>query len=169
MSQRLQKKKFEQSIEELSFLLGIYSNRPEDEYGKGPDNFWDLGNSAFLVIECKNGTITNTICKHDCNQLNGSINWFKSKYYSECCKCYPIMIHNSRTFEYACSPNMDIRIMTPDLLEKFKTNVLKFAENVVKPENYQNPVNVNSLLKQFNLLGSQIVDNYTTLFSINNK
>lgn len=59
--------------------------------------------------------------------------------------------------------------MTPDLLEKFKTNVLKFAENVVKPENYQNPVNVNSLLKQFNLLGSQIVDNYTTLFSINNK
>ena len=162
-------KKFEQSIEELSFLLGIYSNRPEDEYGKGPDNFWDLGNSAFLVIECKNGTITNTICKHDCNQLNGSINWFKSKYYSECCKCYPIMIHNSRTFEYACSPNMDIRIMTPDLLEKFKTNVLKFAENVVKPENYQNPVNVNSLLKQFNLLGSQIVDNYTTLFSINNK
>jgi len=79
------------------------------------------------------------------------------------------MIHNSRTFEYACSPNMDIRIMTPDLLEKFKTNVLKFAENVVKPENYQNPVNVNSLLKQFNLLGSQIVDNYTTLFSINNK
>ena len=79
------------------------------------------------------------------------------------------MIHNSRTFEYACSPNMDIRIMTPDLLKKFKTNVLKFAENVVKPENYQNPVNVNSLLKQFNLLGSQIVDNYTTLFSINNK
>lgn len=162
-------KKFEQGIEEVSFLLGIYSNRPEDEYGKGPDNFWDLGNSEFLVIECKNGTITSTICKHDCNQLNGSINWFKSNYHSECCKCYPIMIHNSGTFEYACSPNESIRIMTPVLLEKFKTNILKFAESVVKPENYNNPVNVNLLLKQFGLLGSQIVDNFTTSFSVNNK
>lgn len=159
-------KTFERSINDISFLIGIYSNRPEEEYGKGPDNFWDIGNSKYLVIECKNGTITETICKHDCNQLNGSINWFTSNYPSTSSSCYPIMIHNSHIFEYACSPNENIRIMTPELLDKFKRNVLMFAENVTKPDVYNNTVQINQLLNQFKLLGTQIVDNYTTSFLI---
>ena len=159
-------KTFERALEELSFLLGIFSNRPEDEYGKGPDNFWDTGNSTFLVIECKNGTITDTICKHDCNQLNGSINWFDLNYPSGSCQCTPIMIHNSRVFEFACSPNEKIRIMTPDLLEKFKGNILSFAENLTLPDAYTNPVRIHQLLSQFNLLGAQIPTAYTTTYQI---
>ncbi len=150
-------------------MLGIYSNRPEDEYGKGPDNFWDVGNSTYFVIECKNGAITETIGKHDCNQLNGSINWFNLQYPSTSCSFYPIMIHNSRVFEYDCSPDERIRIMTPSLLEKFKSNILKFAENAVKPDAYNNTVRINQLLDQFKLLGIQIVENYTTGFTVSRR
>ena len=162
-------KMFEAAIKDISFMLGIYSNRPENEYGKGPDNFWDIGMSKFLVIECKNGTITDTICKHDCNQLNGSITWFETLYRSNSCTCFPIMIHNSNIFEYACSPDANIRIMTPDLLENFKANVNQFAINVVQVESFNNPVKINQLLNQFKLLGEQIVETYTTTFSVKNK
>lgn len=159
-------KVFEAALKDISFLLGIYSNRPEDEYGKGPDNFWDIGTSKFLVIECKNGTITDTICKHDCNQLNGSLNWFEALYRSNSCTCVPIMIHNSNVFEYACSPNASIRIMTPDLLEKFKTNVEQFAINVTQVDSFTNIVKINQLLSQFRLLGGQFVDAFTTRFHV---
>lgn len=161
-------KVFEAALKDLSFLLGIYSNRPEDECGKGPDNFWDIGMSKFLVIECKNGTITDTICKHDCNQLNGSINWFEDLYRSNSCTCIAIMIHNSNVFEYACSPSDSIRIMTPALLDKFKTNVEQFAINVTRVDSFTNTVQINQLLRQFRLLGGLFVEAFTTRFHVKN-
>jgi len=159
-------KRFEQSLKELSFMLGIYSNRPENECGRGPDNFWDIGNNSFLIIECKNGTITPTISKSDCNQLNGSINWFESLYRDNSSKAYPIMIHNSNTFEYASSPDNKIRIMTPELLDNFKSNIILFAQSLVQPENINNSANITTLLNQFDLLGCKIVDTYTKNFSM---
>lgn len=159
-------KQFESSLKELSFLLGIPSYRPEDECGKGPDNFWVIGNSEYFVIECKNGTITDTINKHDCNQLNGSINWFDNLYMSTDATCYPILIHNSNVFEYACSPNANVRIMTPTLLDNFKKAVEQFSVNLVKPENYSNVTEIERLLRQFNLTGKAIIEKFTSTFTI---
>lgn len=161
-------KTFESAIKDISYMIGIYSNRPEDEFGKGPDNFWDIGASNFLVIECKNGTIADTICKHDCNQLNGSINWFETLYRSNSCTCYPIMIHNSNVFQYACSPNKNICIMTPELLDEFKKSIYMFATNVAQVSSFDNLVKINQLLSQFKLLGTQIVDTFTTNFRVKN-
>ncbi len=64
--------------------------------GKEPEDFTILGSGNYLVIECKNETTTDTISKHDCNQLNGSYAWFKNLYQDEQVKCIPVMIHNSR-------------------------------------------------------------------------
>ncbi len=162
-------KQFESALKELSFLLGIPSYRPEDECGKGPDNFWDLGNSEFFVIECKNGTITDTINKHDCNQLNGSINWFENLYMSTEYVCYPIMIHNSNVFEYACSPHQNVRIMTPLLLETFKKSVEQFSINVTLPGKYGNIAETDRLLRQFNLTGRSIVEKFTSSFTVSRR
>lgn len=162
-------KQFEAALKEISFLIGIYSNRPEDETGRGPDNFWDIGDSKFLVIECKNGTITETINKHDCNQLNGSINWFKNIYLNNSYSCFPIMIHNSDIFEFACSPDNNIRIITPELLEKFKCNVKNFAINLVQPDVFNNSIKINELLVQFKLLGKEIVENYSKKYRTSTK
>ncbi len=75
---------FEKAIMEIGRFLGFDSQRPENEYGKGPDNLWSCGNLTFFVIECKNGCTSNKINKHDTNQINGSINWFSNEYDDTC-------------------------------------------------------------------------------------
>lgn len=158
--------RFEAAIKEIALVLGFVSSRPEFERGKGPDNLWGIGNNAYLVIECKNGTVTDTIKKHDCNQLNGSKIWFENEYAGNGFNCTPIMIHNSSVFEHACSPDASTRIMTPVLLDSFRNNILKFAENLVIPGTFKNLDATQRLLSQFALLGSQITASYTTSYSV---
>lgn len=157
---------FEAAIKEIALALGFVSSRPEFERGKGPDNLWGIGNNKYLVIECKNGTITDTIKKHDCNQLNGSKIWFENEYKGNAFFCTPIMIHNSCVFDYACSPDPSTRIITPVLLDKFRNNVSKFVENITKVGTYKKVGITQQVLSQFNLLGDQIVDCYTTPYTI---
>lgn len=159
--------KFEAAMKDISFLLGIYSYRPGSETGKGPDNFWDVGDGNFFVIECKNETTTETISKHDCAQLNTSIEWFNGLYHSSG-SCYPFMIHNSKIFSFESSPNAKIRIMTPRKLSSFKEQISAFSHEVVLAENFSNPSNITRLLNQHQLFGIQIFNNYTEHFAINN-
>lgn len=158
-------KQFEKALKDLSFLIGFYSERPEEETGRGPDNLWCLENNEFLVIECKNEAITETISKKDCNQLNGSIQWFNNEYASvRGAKAIPIMIHPSKVFEYSASPSSDIRIMTPDLLEKFKDEVLGFSKAFTLTDNYNDLLNIEKLLKQYCLDTSNLSNTFTTCF-----
>lgn len=157
---------FEAALKDISFLIGIESERPENESGRGPDNCWILGNKECLVIECKNEATRQTICKHDCNQLNGSINWFDSLYKSKGCSCVPIMVHNSKTFAHDCAPDTRIRIMTPRLLDKFKEAVRGFSLALTHEKNFSDSSKVRTLLKKFNLQGEQIVSEYTEPFRI---
>lgn len=156
---------FENAFEKIAFFLGLTARRPESEYGKGPDVLWRIGELKFIVIECKNGVQTETICKHDCNQLNGSAHWFENSYDSSC-EYIPIMIHKANFFEHACSPNPQIRIMTENDLEKFKNSVLKFSLGVVQPGNFNDPAKVNELLAVNNLNGMKIVEIFTSEFRL---
>ncbi len=106
-------KRFENAIRDVFEMIGYNARQPEREVGKGPDDFVMLGTGDYLVIECKNETITDTICKHDCNQLMGSFSWFNNLYQDQEISCVPIMIHNSNIFTYECSPSPQIKIMTP--------------------------------------------------------
>lgn len=151
---------FEAALKELSFMLGIHSSRPESETGKGPDNFWAITPSVFLIIECKNESTTEKISKHDCAQLNTSIEWFKNLYHANE-TCLPMMIHNTNQFTFEASPCEDIRIMTPAKLTSFKTAVYNFAQGAVLPENFNNAANLARLLRQQQLFGEQIFYNFT--------
>lgn len=157
---------FEQAIMDLGLMLGLSSNRPECDYGKGPDNLWALGNGVYLVIECKNETTTETICKHDCNQLNGSIEWFNAEYEGNNFTCVPVMIHNSSIFERACSPNSHIRIITPQKLELLNKNLIQFAAVIASRYSVDGILSISNALKQFKLTGSQFADEYTTNFTV---
>lgn len=159
-------KAFEAALKDISFLLGIFSSRPEMETGKGPDNLWQIDSSHFLIIECKNGTIVDQIAKHDCNQLNGSIQWFENHYNAINATYWPIMVHNSNIFDYACSPHPNVRIMTPALLDKFKTNINRFASFVAHPDKFSDSAQITNLLKQFDLCGDQLGDNFTIPFKM---
>lgn len=151
---------FEQAIMELGNHLGYSSQRPEKEFSKGPDNLW-LSMQNVLVIECKNETYTDTINKKDCNQLNGSIEWFSNQYpASE--NFTPIMIHNSKRFEYAASPNPKIRIITPDDLDKLKEKLREFTTQVAYSK-YE-VTTISKLLYSLKLDPVQFVNEYTSTF-----
>lgn len=157
-------KRFENAIAEVFQVIGYIGRQPESEVGKGPDDFVILGEGDYLVIECKNETTTETINKHDCNQLNGSYNWFGNLYQDEHVNCVPIMIHNSNVFEFACSPNSEIRIMTPDLLSQFNENIHKFIVALCQENNFKNIEKINGLIKTYSLGKSDIVRCYTKSF-----
>lgn len=159
---------FEESFKLLAFYLGFSAYRPENDYGRGPDVLWQVGELNFLIIECKNGVTNKIICKHDCNQLNGSINWFKQYYKLNNTNYKPIMIHLGNEFEYACSPDRDIRIINSEKLELLKSNVQKFSVSLANPENFKSVPNINKLLKQFKLDEASLIDEYTVGYKIKN-
>lgn len=159
-------KRFENAIKDIFVLIGYGARQPEREVGKGPDDFVILGSGDYFVIECKNETTTDTISKHDCNQLNGSYTWFNNLYQDEQVRCTPIMIHNSSVFNYECSPNEAIRIMTPELLSKFKKNIRAFVTAMCRSENFKNSEKINCLIKEHLLHKEVLVKEYTTSFSV---
>lgn len=150
---------FEESIKEVLNLIGFSANRPEKETGIGPDDFCIASEKDYLVIECKNEAVTDKICKHDCEQLLGSRNWFREMYPANF--SVPILIHNSYIFDKDCFPSEDTRIITPYLLEKLKSNVQDFCTALCKKENYMIEEKIEGLIKYYNLEGRNFVNNYT--------
>lgn len=73
----------------------------------------------------------------------------------------PILIHNSYIFDKDCFPSEDTRIITPDLLEKLKSNVQDFCTALCKKENYMIEEKIEGLIKYYNLEGRNFVNNYT--------
>lgn len=152
---------FEQAFMDLAFVLGFSGQRPENQFRRGPDNIWSIGNSKYLVVECKNGATTERINKRDCNQLNGSINWFHDKYDQEN-NYVPIMVHPSNTFEYAASPHSDIRIMNSVKLELLKSNLMKFAKGIVA--NITDLNKIDELMRQYSFTNKDFVSTYTIIY-----
>lgn len=158
---------FEEAVKVILNLIGFVASRPEKETGVGPDDFCSITEKEFLIIECKNEVVTNTISKHDCNQLDGSFNWFSN--------CYPmgigipIMIHKSNIFEYDCSPRKEMRILTEQLLEKLKHNIKEFAVAFSKRDNFLNHGCIEKLLKMYKLNGNTFLETYTCNYKKRNR
>lgn len=152
--------KFEHALNKIMKYLGFDSERPEQKYGKGPDNLVSMGNLNYLVIECKNETTTHTISKSYCNQLNGSCEWFTSVYDSTC-RYTPIMIHNTNLFEYAATPNTGIRIVTPDKLHVLTEAIEGFLRSLLISGAYNDRMKVEHSLKTYKLEAQNFVENFT--------
>ena len=141
---------FEQAMAEIGWFLGFETQRPEKEFGRGPDVLWEVGEMTYFVIECKNGvTSDNPINKHDCNQLNGSVVWFK-ELYDNTCSCLPILIHLKTEHEHAASLDESAKIMTEAKLNEFKDAVRQFAV-AAAAGNFADAKNVGTILQSFKL------------------
>ncbi len=154
-------KRFEHAFKEIANLLGFSARNPEEEYGKGPDVLWRIGELNFIVIECKNESETEYISKSDCNQLNGSIEWFKDLYDENSCVSTPVMVHKSVVFDFEASPNPSIKIVNESNLKSFKDSINKFSRDFVKDGNFTNVLKIQELLEYYNLTGDKIIDKYT--------
>ena len=158
---------FEDAMKVITKYIGMESQRPEQEYSKGPDVLWKISDSNYLVIECKNEAYVDTICKAYCNQLNGSCNWFVNKY-GVAATYTAIMVHPSTQFEYASSPNVKIRIMTKEKLAELCTAINSFITAIASNNQLSNQVAIREKLVQYKLRSGDIVDQYTEMFRVKN-
>lgn len=156
---------FEESLRVITQYIGFNGQRPEADYRKGPDVLWEIGKLKYLVIECKNGATTSTICKHDCNQLNGSGEWFINSY-DMSCKFTPIMIHPSNIFEHAASPKASTRIINGEKLELLRKNISDFINALCSSNKIHDDQIIRNQLMSYKLRADEFCDTYTTGFSI---
>jgi hypothetical protein len=151
---------FEAATTELAGILGFGSQRPEAEYGRGPDVLWALGSLEYLVIECKNGATTETISKTDCDQLSGSANWFAGAYDASC-KATAVLIHPSREADRACAPPAGMRVVNVDRLEELKTSIRGFVSAVAGGAWPPTAKALGDLLVHYSVSRSLIVQRFT--------
>ncbi len=159
---------FEEGFKNIARYIGFNSQRPEQEYKKGPDVLWETGHLSYLVIECKNEATTSTINKGYCNQLNGSCNWFEGKY-DTTCSYTPIMVHPSTLFEYAASPKPTIKIITVGKLDKFCSSVRDFIKAIAVNNELGNQEAIRQKLVAYKLRANDFIQNYTESHKIKNQ
>ena len=150
---------FEQAIKELGLLIGFNGQRPEAEYNKGPDVLWETGQLNYLVIECKNGAVTDTISKKDCDQLSGSINWFGEKY-DTTCTVLPIMIHPVNIVDKRASAHADMKVINSVKLQEIKNAIKDFSLAFSSESGFSEP-KVAELLRNYFLTSDRLIDKYT--------
>lgn len=159
---------FERRMKEVARYLGFHSQRPEEEYQKGPDILWKVGELNYFVIECKNEAVVQTVTKYYCNQLNGSCEWFEERY-DHSCGYTPILVHPYSLFEYAASPNPKVRVMTLEKLREFREAVRDFIKAVASSNEIGNAVAIRQKLIAAKLRASDIVDIYTVPFRVKSR
>ena len=152
--------KFEAAVNDLAWFIGISGQRPEKDYGEGPDNLWALPNDLFLIIECKNGvTSDDGISKKDAGQLGQSVAWFSDRYPAS--TSVPIIIHNVHTLGQGASVVPGMRAIGTDNLEKLRNNLRSFAKQLVNPDVATNASEVATRLGQFELNAGAFVNAFS--------
>jgi hypothetical protein len=157
-------KKFEAAMLDLGSFLGFGSQRPENDTGRGPDNLWALGGLEYLVIECKSGAVkASAINKHDCNQLNGSMNWFIDEY-DKTCGATPVMVHQKTVPEHAATLHADTRIITEECLARLVEAVRNYSVAISQKNGYADAKVVATQLQHFGLIKNDFVTRFTVRF-----
>jgi len=157
--------RFEAAVRDLGSFLGFGSQRPEQDFGKGPDNLWAVGGHDYLVIECKSGAITDKISKSDCNQLIGSMSWFRSAYDASC-QATPVMIHKSHIFDRYSSPQPETRIVDTKRLIDFRQHVRGMGVALATNRSYADAAIVGKQLSHFGLTGKQLIGTMSVGFKL---
>ncbi len=150
---------FEAAMKNLAPLLGFIGQRPETETGKGPDVFWRMGKGEHLIIECKSGSVTQTIKKRDAGQLGVSAAWFEEGFGPDM-QGYPVMIHNVRTLAKDAALDSQARIIDRDTFDSFKKVVTSFLKSLAESFDDLRVENVMERLQTHNLTPKTLVQKF---------
>ncbi len=156
-------KLFEEAVKDMGLLLGFASTRPEKTLGIGPDNLWAMGELKYFVIECKSGVTTGLIAKKDCDQLGGSVSWFRSKY-DDTCKAIPVMIHPSKVVATDAFPTEGTVIIDVEKLDLLKDSIRAFCKALASGVTWPDVAFVAKQLEHFNLTPSRFVEIFTVTY-----
>nr|MDO8112907.1 DEAD/DEAH box helicase family protein [Candidatus Sigynarchaeota archaeon] len=140
---------FEEGIDQLGELLGFKTQRPEKEYGSGPDNLWKISSDVFWIIECKSGVGSDRgISKDECGQMSNSIAWFKEKYPQN--RGIPVFIHPSSELDEKANISDTVFSLVPDRLDLLKKAINDFYATLMTKINTISEPEVTSLFPKYN-------------------
>jgi hypothetical protein len=129
---------FEQAMKDLALCLGLNAQRPEQEFGNGPDVLWMLGELNYLVIECKSGASADAISRSDIEQLAQSVDWFESAY-DPTCTATPVLVHPASRLDRQATARPETRVITFDRLADFRDAVRRLSVAVARNSAYRDP------------------------------
>jgi hypothetical protein len=151
----------EAALADVAAHLGIVSQRPERDFGRGSDVLWALGPNTFAVIEAKSGASGEMIWKKDINQLAGSVNWCKEEYGAGA-SVWPLMMHPKTVVEKSGTPPASTRVLTQATVDKLKAAVTAYATALAAGDSYGDASRVEEQLRQHKLAATEIVKAFST-------
>lgn len=116
----------EEALRRLGLHLGLGAERPEKEWGAGPDVLWALGDRGYWIIEAKTGATTDRISKSDASQVATSTDWFHERYGDDASGT-PVLIHPARRLATDATARPGSRVLQPDRLAELVKQVSAFA------------------------------------------
>jgi hypothetical protein len=153
--------KFESAVRDLGKAIGLLSQRPEREFGEGPDNLWLLKNGRYLVIECKNGsTSTDGISKTDLGQLDQAMTWFRKRYGSDI-QVSPVIIHPLRTLGPQATAPDGLRIIDAPKLDALRGAFVNFVKSIAPDPELANAGKIREALASHGLGDAILLDRFT--------
>jgi hypothetical protein len=117
---------FEQAFTDLGEALGFSTERPDKEWGEGPDNLWCLRRNEYILVECKNQVDVgrDAISKTEAGQMNTSCAWF-IEHYGDVAMT-PIMVFPGKALMKGVEFSKDMRVMREKELNRLVNTVRQF-------------------------------------------
>lgn len=118
--------RFESALQHLGEALGYSAERPDKEWGEGPDDLWCLRDNEYLLIECKNRVDLEReeIAKSETGQMNNSVAWFRKNYGHA--TAHSRLIFPSRKLGKGAGFNETVEVTREQELKKLIRNVRQF-------------------------------------------
>ena len=122
--------RFELALHEVGEAVGFQCQRPDKQWGQGPDNLWGLKTGKYLLFECKSEVDLKRaeINKNESGQMNNSCAWFKREYPDA--EATNIMIIPSPKCNSAGGFTEEVEIMRSKELSRFCLNIRHFFEQL---------------------------------------
>lgn len=155
---------FEQSLAELGTMLGFQTERPDKDYGKGPDVLWLIDDRTGLVIEAKSRkNQDNALTKEQHGQLLNAAEWFKATYPQ--LSCVRVSVHPNVNVTKSTVPG-ESKALTLQKLNELVTEVRILLSDLCDSSQSKDGLimRCEQLLATGKLTPSQIIEHYLVPF-----
>ena len=153
--------RFEAALHNLGQALGFSSERPDKEWGVGPDVLWCLRNNEYMLIECKNRVVKErkSIVKSETGQMNNSCAWFTETYGD--CLAHNRLIIPTKKLGRGAGFNAEVAIIRSQELSSLTRSVRRFFMEFQGVDFSDLDVQtIQQWLKSHNLQTRDLISNY---------
>ncbi len=119
----------EESLRALGQYFGFIANRPDKEFGTGPDVMWEIDENYFICLEVKTDKQKNSqYHKKELGQLSDHIQWIKNKQHGE--TIIPIFVGPLSGATASSNPPDDFKVVELEEFEKLSTRLTETLQDV---------------------------------------